>query len=83
VAKVCCSHSWDFVFLGANMDAVATGQQLGFAPEKSMTYAADRDGVGTAWAATTSYMARRNAAPVGAVVAGFSDEERAAAQGNG
>ena len=75
-------YSWDFVFLGANMDAVATGERLGFAPEKSMTYAADGDGVGTAWAATTSYVARRNAAPVGAAVAGFSDEERAAAQGN-
>jgi hypothetical protein len=75
-------YSWDFVFLGANIDAVAIGQQLGFAPEKSMTYAADGDGVGTAWAATTSYVARRNAAPVGSAVAGFSDEERAAAQGN-
>jgi uncharacterized protein YegL len=75
-------YSWDFVFLGANMDAVAIGARLGFAPEKSMTYAADGDGVGTAWAATTSYVARRNAAPVGAAVAGFSDEERAAAQGN-
>jgi hypothetical protein len=75
-------YSWDFVFLGANMDAVAIGQQLGFAPEKSMTYAADGDGVGTAWAATTSYVARRNAAPEGAPVAGFSDEERSAALGN-
>ena len=56
-------YSWDFVFLGANMDAVAIGERLGFAPEKSMTYAADGDGVGTAWAATTSYVARRNAAP--------------------
>jgi hypothetical protein len=64
------------------MDAVAIGERLGFAPEKSMTYAADGDGVGTAWAATTSYVARRNAAPVGAAVAGFSDEERAAAQGS-
>ena len=64
------------MLLGANMDAVATGQQLGIAPDKSMTYAADGDGVGTAWAATTSYVARRNAAPVGAAVAGFSDEER-------
>jgi hypothetical protein len=75
-------YAWDFVFLGANMDAVAIGQQLGFAPDKSMTYAADADGVGGAWAATTAYVARRNAAPVGAEVAGFSDAERAAAQGS-
>ena len=75
-------YTWAFGFLAANMDAVATGQQLGFAPEKSMTYAADGDGVDTEWPATTNYMARRNAAPVGAAVAGFSDEERAAGQGN-
>ena len=75
-------YSWEFVFLGANMDAVAIGQQLGFAKDRSMTYAADGDGVGNAWAAATRYVAQRNAAPVGASVAGFSDEERAAAQGN-
>lgn len=74
-------YSWDFVFLGANMDAVEIGRQLGFAPEKSMTYAADADGVGSAWAATTSYVSRRNAAPMHAAVPGFSDEERAAARG--
>ena len=27
-------YSWDFVFLGANMDAVAVGQQLGFAADE-------------------------------------------------
>ncbi len=75
-------YAWDFVFLGANMDAVAIGAQLGFAADKSMTYAADADGVGNAWAATTSYVARRNAAPVGASVPGFSDAERAAAEGS-
>lgn len=74
-------YSWDFVFLGANMDAVAIGQKLGFAPDRSMTYSADADGVGSAWAATTAYVARRNAAPDAMPVAGFSDEERAAAQG--
>ena len=75
-------YSWDFVFLGANMDAVAIGRHLGFAADKSMTYAADADGVGNAWAATTNYVARRNAAPVGAAVEGFSDAERAAARGS-
>jgi hypothetical protein len=76
-------YAWDFVFLGANMDAVAVGQQLGFAAAKSMTYAPDADSVDSAWAATTAYVARRNAAPAGAPpVEGFSDEERAAAQGS-
>ncbi|RAV09860.1 VWA domain-containing protein [Mycolicibacterium sp. GF69] len=74
-------YSWDFVFLGANMDAVAIGQQLGFAADRSMTYAADADGVGAAWAATSDYVVRRIAVPVGAPVAGFSEEDRAAARG--
>jgi hypothetical protein len=74
-------YAWDFVFLGANMDAVAIGARLGFAADRSMTYSADADGVGSAWAATTSYVARRNAAPEAMPVAGFSDEEREAAQG--
>ena len=74
-------YAWDFVFLGANMDAVAIGQQLGFAADRSMTYAADGDGVAGAWVATSNYMARRNAAPAASRVEGFSDDDRAAAQG--
>ncbi|MGV0793771.1 vWA domain-containing protein [Mycolicibacterium sp. XJ1819] len=75
-------YSWEFVFLGANMDAVAIGRRLGFAADRSMTYAAEADGVQAAWAATTDYVARRNAAPDAAPVAGFSDRERAAARGS-
>jgi hypothetical protein len=75
-------YAWDFVFLGANMDAVAIGQKMGFAADKSMTYAADGDAVASAWAATSGYVARRNAAPMGCPVDGFSDAERAAAGGS-
>jgi len=74
-------YAWDFLFLGANMDAVVIGQQLGFAPDKSMTYAASGVGVTNAMSAAAEYVSRKNAAPVGAAVAGFSDEERAAAKG--
>jgi hypothetical protein len=74
-------YAWEFVFLGANMDAVAIGRGLGFAADRSLTYAPDGDSVGSTWAATTAYVARRNAAPVGERVAGFSDEDRAAARG--
>ncbi|SEH78905.1 hypothetical protein SAMN04489835_4146 [Mycolicibacterium rutilum] len=76
-------YSWDFVFLGANMDAVAIGQQLGFSADRSITYAADGDGVGAAWASTSAFVSRRNAAPVAAEVAGFSDDDRRAAAGGG
>ena len=75
-------YAWDFVFLGANMDAVVIGQQLGFAADRALTYAADGDGVGGAWAATAKYMARRNAAPAASRVEGFSEDDRAGARGN-
>ncbi|TFC42641.1 VWA domain-containing protein [Cryobacterium sp. TMT1-21] len=38
-------YSWDFVFLGANQDAVLTGADLGFDADSSMTFAAASDEV--------------------------------------
>lgn len=75
-------YSWDFLFLGANMDAVAIGQQLGFDADKSLTYAASGEGVTNAMSAAAGYVSRKNAAPVGAAVPGFSSAERSAAQGS-
>ena len=74
-------YSWDFVFLGANMDAVDVGTGLGFAADKSLTYDADGDGVRGAWNAVSSYTDRkrhRGDAPAGSV--GFDDAERSAAR---
>ncbi|HAM28124.1 MAG TPA: hypothetical protein DCP11_15895 [Microbacteriaceae bacterium] len=39
------AFGWDFVFLGANQDAVLAGGRLGFHPDKSMTYEAAPAGV--------------------------------------
>lgn len=74
-------YAWDFIFLGANMDAVAIGQHLGFAADKSLTYEPSSDGVAFAMSSTTAYVSRKRAAPVGEAVAGFSDEDRAGARG--
>ncbi len=75
-------YSWYFVFLGANMDAVAVGAQLGFAPDRTMTYDASELGVASAMAATTNYVSRqRRAAPM-AAAPGFSDADRVGAKGN-
>src|SRR6187551_3395488 len=35
-------YGWDFVFLGANQDAVTAGAKLGFQADSSMTFAADK-----------------------------------------
>jgi hypothetical protein len=74
-------YSWEFVFLGANMDAVAIGQQLGFAADRSMTYATTGAGVASAFAANSDLVSRLRAAPAGMRVDGFSEAERAAAKG--
>jgi hypothetical protein len=74
-------YSWDFVFLGANMDAVEIGQRLGFSADKSITYAASSAGVAGVFASTADYVSRKMAAAPGSTVAGFSDKDRRAAKG--
>jgi tagatose-1,6-bisphosphate aldolase len=74
-------YGWDFVFLGANMDAVQVGTRLGFAAGKSLTYDADGDAVGGAWDAVASYSSRkrsRGAVALGSI--GFEQAERRAAR---
>lgn len=73
--------SWYFVFLGANMDAVAVGARMGFAPDRSMTYDASDVGVVSAMASATGYVSRQRRAAAGSAVPGFSDADRAAAKG--
>jgi len=70
-------YAWDFVFLGANMDAVDIGTNLGFAPGKSLTWDASGDGVEGAFEAVSAYAGRkrvRGAAPLASIV--FDDSER-------
>ena len=70
-------YSWDFVFLGANMDAVDVGANLGFAPGKSLTWDASGDGVEGAFEAVAGYSDRKRArgvVPLGSIV--FDDSER-------
>lgn len=38
-------YSWKFIYLGANQDAFATGQQYGFKGATSMTYGTDGDSI--------------------------------------
>lgn len=38
-------HGWEFIFLGANIDAVATAGRFGIAPDRAQNYQADSQGV--------------------------------------
>jgi uncharacterized protein YegL len=37
-------YGWEFIFLGANIDAVKTAGRFGIAPERAMDYLADSEG---------------------------------------
>ena len=50
-------YSWDFVFLGANQDAVLSGERLGFDADSSMTYVASADAVSSMSASMGRYVA--------------------------
>lgn len=41
--KMC--YGWEFIFLGANIDAVETAGQIGIAPDRAQNYNADSEGV--------------------------------------
>lgn len=77
VERQTSEFGWDFVFLGANQDAVLTGGRLGFQPDKSMTYEAAPGGVAGLSAGLNDYLKLSRA---GADVA-FTATQRKAAKG--
>jgi|SRR6478735_562290 len=72
VTKQTDKYDWDYVFLGANIDAVATGTAYGFAAGKSMTFDTQNTGqtVASLNAYTTAYRGAAGAA------AAFSEDDR-------
>jgi len=64
--------TWDFLFLGANQDAVLAGGALGFASDASMTFAASGPQVSQASSATSRYIRDRRSGSR----QGFSPDER-------
>ncbi|GAB2716846.1 vWA domain-containing protein [Nocardia thraciensis] len=67
-------YNWNFLFLGANMDAVAIGAEMGFDPRQAITYAAAPGGVAGVFRAAAGNSARLQSgygAPIG-----FTEDER-------
>ncbi len=76
------TYSWEFLYLGADQDAIEVGTSLGVQPNRSMTYS--RDASGPAMAATSAMVGRLRAArAAGAPAAdiGYTAEERDASVG--
>jgi hypothetical protein len=71
-------NDWQFIFLGASLDAIAVAQGMGFAPSASLAYDADADGVQASFAAAADYASRLRAQPAGSPPPpGFSPSDRA------
>lgn len=70
-------EGWEFIFLGANIDAVSVGTDLGFKANSSMTYGTNKAGVTSTYEAVSTYT--RNIR-MGAEAA-FTDEDRKRAMG--
>lgn len=64
--------NWNFTFLGANIDAVKTGQRFGFSPDQSLTY--DTGNIGAMSASLNSYTTQTRSGVKG----GYTEEDRKA-----
>ncbi|MBO4933630.1 MAG: VWA domain-containing protein [Clostridia bacterium] len=65
------AQGWEFLFLGANIDAVETAGRFGIAAEKAVNYRSDNRGTGLAFTAFSKAM---GAARKGEVCAEWRDE---------
>ena len=72
-------YKWEFVFLGANQDAIMTGQQLNIPTRSSLTYDSSGKGVESSLSVTSAFLGRfrKSKAPIG-----FTQEERKKANAN-
>ena len=71
------THNWDFVFLGANQDAIMTAAELGIQADSSMTYSPMGPGVTNATSSASRYVSDRRQGRT----TGFSPDERRKASG--
>ena len=72
------SHNWDFVFLGANQDAVMKAAELGIDAGSSMTYSARGHNVSSATSSASRYVSDRRSGKS----TSFSPEERRKSSGD-
>jgi hypothetical protein len=71
---------WQFVYLGANQDAIQVAAQMGIDAAAAMTYQAGRRGTANAWEAAASLVGRKRcAAPEAMRACSFTAGERKSA----
>lgn len=73
------TYNWEFVFIGANQDAIATASQFGIGYANAMTYAATSLGTNAAYGALSKGITKmRTSENLTASAYAFDDEDRAA-----
>lgn len=69
-------YNWDFVYLGANHDAIAIGESIGVLRANSMTYSENQEGTQFAFASVSSNLANYRAGDSSIKNQFFNDEDR-------
>jgi len=67
-------YNWDFIFVGANQDAVLEAQKFNISPDAAITYNANSQSVRAVTASLGTYTAQRRMAPMRKMA--FSPEDR-------
>lgn len=66
---------WEFLFLGANIDAMAAGSKLNISASNTMSYASNSVGTTSAFASTSNVLLRGRSGASGQSM-GYTDEDR-------
>lgn len=76
-AKV--AGGWDFMFLGANQDAIEEGAHMGFAADTALTFEPSSEGIKEAWSSVSMSMGKMRRGEASALE--FTEQDRKAASG--
>jgi hypothetical protein len=72
-------YKWEFMYLGANQDAIQAGAKFGISANRSMSYGVSADAIGSTYnvlaSKTMAFRSAGNAAEVQAAL-NFTEEER-------
>ena len=66
-------YGWEFLFLGANMDAVTAAGHMGIAPDRAVTFHSDRAGTRLNYQVVSDTVCAMRAAPDAAFDAGWKE----------
>jgi hypothetical protein len=69
-------YSWEFIFIGANQDAVLSAKAIGISASAALTYAANAEGTEEAFGSVARNVAAYRRSNIAASL-GFTDEDRA------